>query len=318
MGYADIDNLYKNQEILLFKEAWAMEKIHGTSAHIRWQADVIDGAVIMTPDVDGTVTFFSGGEKHENFIQLFDQEKLKAAFKQMMQPVVTVYGEAYGGKCQGMSHTYGKQLKFIVFDVKIGRLWLATDDAEKIATALGLEFVYYRKIPMDLAAIDAERDAPSEQAFRNGCAVREDKSTHKPREGIVLRPLIAVIKNNGSRIVAKHKAETFRETRTVRKVDTAKQKILEAADAIAAEWVTPMRMAHVIDKIKSDRQRDILTMEDTRAVMLEMIADIIKEGSDEIVMSKEARKAISSRAAVLFKQLITRRLYETNEDSKVC
>ncbi len=29
MGYLHIDNLYKNQTILLFKEAYCMEKIHG-------------------------------------------------------------------------------------------------------------------------------------------------------------------------------------------------------------------------------------------------------------------------------------------------
>jgi hypothetical protein len=34
MGYAHINNLYKDQEILIFKHVWALEKIHGTSAHI--------------------------------------------------------------------------------------------------------------------------------------------------------------------------------------------------------------------------------------------------------------------------------------------
>ena len=29
MSYRHIENLYKNKEILLFKEAWAAEKIHG-------------------------------------------------------------------------------------------------------------------------------------------------------------------------------------------------------------------------------------------------------------------------------------------------
>lgn len=33
MGYLHIDNLYKNRDILLFRECWALEKVHGTSAH---------------------------------------------------------------------------------------------------------------------------------------------------------------------------------------------------------------------------------------------------------------------------------------------
>jgi len=32
MGYLNIDNLYKAQEVLMFRECYAMEKIHGTSA----------------------------------------------------------------------------------------------------------------------------------------------------------------------------------------------------------------------------------------------------------------------------------------------
>ena len=39
MGYMHIDNLYKNVTIMLFKEAYVLEKIHGTSAHITWSND---------------------------------------------------------------------------------------------------------------------------------------------------------------------------------------------------------------------------------------------------------------------------------------
>ncbi len=35
MGYLHIDNLYKNQTIRLFRECYALEKVHGTSAHVR-------------------------------------------------------------------------------------------------------------------------------------------------------------------------------------------------------------------------------------------------------------------------------------------
>ena len=34
MAYQHIDNLYKNQDILKFKECYALEKIHGTSASV--------------------------------------------------------------------------------------------------------------------------------------------------------------------------------------------------------------------------------------------------------------------------------------------
>src|SRR3990167_1592959 len=104
MGYMHIENLYKNQEILMFKQCYAMEKIHGTSAHIAYK--------------DGNVTYFSGGEKHSNFITLFDNNFLLEKFKESGVGDKVIYGEAYGGKCQGMSATYDKELRFVAFDVK--------------------------------------------------------------------------------------------------------------------------------------------------------------------------------------------------------
>jgi hypothetical protein len=133
MGYLHIDNLYKNKEIFLFKECYALEKIDGTSAHISWK--------------EGKLSFFSGGSKHENFIKLFHENLLIASFQELFgEQEVVVFGEAYGGKLQGMSGTYGEELKFIVFDVKVGFCWLDVPKAENIAQKLGLEFVHYNKI----------------------------------------------------------------------------------------------------------------------------------------------------------------------------
>ena len=55
MGYLHIDNLYKNQTIMLFKECYAMEKIHGTSAHVGWKFETKQ------------VNFFTG-ENHKLFL----------------------------------------------------------------------------------------------------------------------------------------------------------------------------------------------------------------------------------------------------------
>ena len=216
MGYLHIDNLYKDQTILMFKECYALEKIHGTSAHIKWKWET------------KTVTYFSGGEKHANFTQLFNHEDLLQKFYELFPcSDVTVFGEAYGGKQQGMSGTYGKQLKFVVFDVSVDNLWLEVPKAENVCQNLNLEFVDYVKIPTDLTAINTERDKPSTQAKRNG--IEEDKI----REGVVLRPLIELKMKNGGRVIAKHKRDEFKETRTPREVDSTQLKILEDAKAIA-------------------------------------------------------------------------------------
>ena len=294
MGYAEISNLYKNQDILLFKECYALEKIHGTSAHIAYEDDGGGG--------QRRITYFSGGEKHENFVALFDEEALMKAFLEIGATKVKVHGEAYGGKQQGMKATYGDKLKFIVFDVKIGEhSWLSVPQAEEVAKTLGLEFVHYVKIPTTLEAIDAERDADSVQAVRNGI------TEPRKREGVVLRPLISVRKNNGERIVAKHKREDFSERKTKQKVtDKDKLKVLQEAKEIADEWVTPMRLTHVLDQVQSEinaagDQREI-GIEDMGTIIKAMIADVLKESTDEIVDSKAARTAIGRKAAGLYKE----------------
>ncbi len=286
MGYLHINNLYKDQTILLFKECYAMEKIHGTSAHISWK--------------NGKLNLFSGAEKLENFKKLFDISKLESIFKEKNLENAVIFGEAYGGKCQAMSAAYGKELKFIAFDVKIGDLWLNLQDAEWFCYSFGIEFVSYNKIPCELKYIDQERDADSIQAIRNGCG------EGKLREGIVLRPLIEFIQKNGARIIAKHKRDEFRETRKIRKVNTEKLEILTQAKEIAREWVTIERARHVIDKVFQSEEPKIEKIADFIKAMLE---DILREAKGEILETREAKKAISTESAILFKK----HLFKANE-----
>ena len=277
-----IENLYRPaaQSILLFREVYALEKIHGTSAHIAWRT--IDGNQLLT--------FFAGGESHANFVDLFDAAALTQAFTALGHPDVVVYGEAYGGKQQGMRHTYGDKLCFIVFDVKIGETWLAVPDAEDVAKKLGLEFVPYHKVCSELTALDAERDRPSEVAVRRGIA------TPKPREGVVLRPL-REFSLNGHRIIVKHKGAAFSETKTPRPVtDSAKLAVLTAASAIADEWVTPMRLEHVLQRIPADN------MSAAPKVITAMVEDVYREGKGEVVESREATAAIGRKTAELLKK----------------
>ena len=179
MGYLHLNNLYKEQTILLFKEAYAMEKIHGTSSHIGWKFN------------EKKINFFAGGESHENFVKLFDIEFLKTKFVEIFPDIdVVIFGEHYGGRCQGMSHTYGKELKFIGFDVKVGEIWLNVPNAEDVCKQFNIEFVHYDKIEVNLENLTKYRNMPSVQAVRNGI------TEPKKREGIVLRPLVEMRINN--------------------------------------------------------------------------------------------------------------------------
>ncbi len=286
MGYLHIDNLYKDQTILIFKECYALEKIHGTSAHLSWNCK------------EKKVKYFSGGESNERFVKVFDNEFLVSKFSELfIDTNAVVYGEAYGGKQQGMSNTYGQELKFVGFDVSVNELWLEVPKAENVCNALNIEFVEYVKLPTVLEALNSERDKPSTQAKRNG--IEDDKI----REGVVLRPLVEFIMKNGSRVIAKHKRDEFKETKTPREVSPEQFKILEDAKAIADEWVTEMRLKHVLDKLPQG-----INMESTKLVIEAMVEDVFREAKGEIVESKDVTKFIGSRAAQLFKQKLQSQL----------
>jgi len=293
MSYMDIDNLYKNQDIFQFKECYALEKIHGTSAHISYK--------------NGNISFFSGGFPHKIFVKLFDEGKLLEIFKEVSPPnrSIHVYGEFYGSKFQRMSATYGDAPKFVCFEVKIGNVWLNVLKAEKFCERLGLEFVHYKRIPTTLEAIDAERDADSVQAIRNGMG-----AGHK-REGIVLRPLEEVTKNDGKRIIAKHKRDEFRETATPRKV-LDKLKMLEEAKDIVDEWVTEERLNHIITSGKVE-----LAIENIGEIISLMIEDIEKEGKEEVKITEAAKKAIGRETALMVKRRVREEHYATKKETNL-
>jgi hypothetical protein len=292
MGYMHINNLYKNQTILMFKECFAMEKIHGTSAHIKYKKDIVAG----TP---AEITFFSGGGSFQNFVALFNKEDLMARFDLFGKENITVYGESYGGKMQGMSGTYGKEMRFVVFDIEIDEHFLGVENADNVAQKLGLEFVHYKRIPAKIEDIDAERDAPSVQAVRNG--ILEPKQ----REGVVLRPIMELFDVNGGRIISKHKGEGFGETKTERKVDDPeKLMVLSKANEIADEWVTENRLEHVLQKLPGCEMKDIPKLIDA------MYEDVIREAEGEIIESKDLRKSIGVRTAKMFKKRLQDSLHK--------
>jgi len=290
MGYLHIDNLYKDQRVLLFQEVYALEKIHGTSAHISFETVTtfeFGKPEAISSRVD--VHYFNGGENRERFLALFNEAELVPKFNLLgVKHKLTIYGEAYGGKQQGMSATYGKELRFIAFDVKIGDWWLNVPNAHRLVESLGLEFVAYEKVPATVECLDAERDYPSIQARRNGI------SDSKIREGIIIRPLEEMLTNGDKRVIAKHKADAFKETAKPRPVlSPEKLQILENANAIADEWVTLMRLHHILGK------RENPQVKQTGEIISEMIEDVKREAAGEIVWNNDVRKAIAKATSRL-------------------
>lgn len=198
-----------------------------------------------------------------------------------------------------MKDTYGPDLKFVAFEVKMGDTWFSVPTAAEIVKSIGLEFVHFEKGPATLEWLNEQRDKDSTQAIRNGMG------PGKMSEGIVVRPPIELTKNGGGRLIVKHKRPEFRETRTPREVDPEKLKVLSDAREVAREWVTECRLDHVLDKLAADSV-DITSMSSTGQVVKAMIKDVRIEGEGEIVWSSEAQKCIGKTAAQMYKKRISK------------
>ena len=301
MGYLHINSLYKDGGVLHFRRVYAMEKIHGTSAHLLWD--------------ENQVKPFGGGINHPAFLAIFDGvnaptiDAIKQKFIEEYGAMkVCIYGEAYGGNCQNMSAVYGTRLRFIVFDVKVDGNWLPVPTAHRVASKFGLEFVDYELVDSTVEALDVQRLRDSVQAIRNGCGPGHI------REGIVIRPEIEVQDHNGNRVIAKHKNEKYEERQHPPKVqDLAKQQLIADSEKAAEEFVTAERLRHVLDKVLVGGVSPDITH--TGKVVQAMVEDVLREGAGEVVDSKPLRNAIGKKTATMFKAMLQSSLGARHESA---
>lgn len=271
----------------MFKRVYVTEKIHGTSAHISFNGN--------------TISFFSGGSRHDQFIKLFDQEKLIQIYKEssFLGRKLTIFGEACGGNIQKMSTTYGKDLTFIAFEVEYDDKWFNVPDAESVAKRFGLDFVWYKLVDNTLENLNKYRDQPSELAKLKGCG------DDRPSEGIVIRPRWECYDNKDGRWIVKHKNEKFSELGSPRLVDPNKAQERFQGQAVAEEFVTPMRLAHVLDK-----HPEFTSLQETKSVIAAVMEDLKEECEDEIEWSRCVEKAISGKVVYFYKEFLHAKFLE--------
>lgn len=343
MGYEHIEHLYKHPEF--FKnyanskecntDVYALEKIHGTSTWIDYVnvRNLDKNNEIYEIDEDKNkddqkvndneyeyifedfhIRFHSAGERPDAFAALFDHKFLKQQLFQLVSNNnwyrIKVHGEGYGGKQQKMADTYGPNLKFIVFDVKVfdkidkidnnnnnnGR-FLDIAKSEQIAKQLNLEFVHYEIGQCTPEWFDQQTKTHSIQAIRNGMG------EGKLREGIIVRPLLETLTANGDRIIYKHKNPEFWETTSERPLGE-KLVVMNDAQQIANEWVTKQRAEHVVNHIISDREQKEIAYADISILVKEMIEDIKRESIGEVEWSKLVEKEIKKRSGNMFRNMI--------------
>lgn len=165
------------------------EKVDGTNIRVHW----------------GNYSLTYGGRTERAQIPAKLIEALDGYFraddrlKEVFGPEsVTLYGEGYGPGIQKGGGNYRTTPGFVLFDVRIGGLWLERDNVTDVAGKLGIDVVPVKDYGnLWLAASLA--DAGIKSYWGDFSA-----------EGFVLKPSVELQDRRGHRIIAKIKTRDFR------------------------------------------------------------------------------------------------------------
>ncbi len=171
------------------------EKIDGTNIRVMWSGK---GLVFGGKTDNAQIPAFLANKLHEVFNSNIFSDLYPDA-------PMCLYGEGYGAKIQkGGGNYIPDGQDFILFDVKIGDVWLERENVEDIAEKLGI-----RVVPVVWAGplVEAARmtmdgfssEIPEEGVFGGILA-----------EGLVMRPERELLNRHGNRIITKIKYKDFR------------------------------------------------------------------------------------------------------------
>lgn len=133
--------------------------------------------------------------------EIFPHQKLTDLFWKEGETVdVTLYGEGYGAKIQKGGERYiPAGVDFILFDVRIGGLWLKSADVTDIAEKLGVQ-----RVPIVGHGTLAEAIAMTRAGFASRLP-----GADRPAEGLVCRPAVELLTRRGERVITKVKTRDF-------------------------------------------------------------------------------------------------------------
>lgn len=170
------------------------EKIDGTNIRVHWDGHQVsfggrtDNAQIPAPLVNRLNDLFGG----ETNAQLFEQK--------FGETEITLYGEGYGAKIQKGGGLYKSDgVDFILFDARVGDLWLNRYSVEDIGKAFGIDVV---PIVLRGDIDDAVKFVKAKPMSTIGTNMME---------GLVGRPMEELRDRRGNRVIVKLKVRDFEE-----------------------------------------------------------------------------------------------------------
>ena len=114
--------------------------------------------------------------------------------------LIQIFGEGYGVKIQKGGNYISNDVDFILFDIRIGHMWLQRESLEDIACKLGVKIVSLMGYMTLLEAIDFVKNG-----FKSTIAENKEYNA----EGLVLKTKDGLLDRQGNRIITKIKTIDF-------------------------------------------------------------------------------------------------------------
>jgi hypothetical protein len=187
----------------LLDGVWALPEFEYLANNTWTFTEKVDGTNIRTIFNNGEFKF--EGKTNDAQTPQFLLDKLNSIFlpktelfNEKFPDNVCLYGEGYGAKVQKGGGNYRLDNGFVLFDVKIGDLWLKRDSVEEIANTLQLEIVPIIGSGTLFDMIDMVKNGFNSQ-WGDFIA-----------EGIVAKPVCELKDRRGHRVVTKLKYKDFK------------------------------------------------------------------------------------------------------------
>lgn len=165
-----------------------MEKIDGTNIRVMWDGSTIRfGGKTDRANIPSTLV--------ARLQDLFTQDQFRASFDEGAP--VCLYGEGYGAGIQKGGAYIPTGVDFILFDVRVGDVWLEWANVCDVAWKLGIHTVPVVGEGPLLGAVECAR-----AGFASAIGMAQ-------AEGLVMRPVVALCDRLGDRIMTKIKHRDF-------------------------------------------------------------------------------------------------------------
>lgn len=239
MKYQKINSLFKRDENNLIIPTEFCQDEFGYLKDLKWECtEKIDGTnmrVIITPIysqtylenanvfVDSFAEFkieIKGKSddaivpKHlmDKMIKIFTKDKIYDTFsnryilneekhEKNLDPII-LYGEGYGVKIQKGGNYISNDVDFILFDVKVGNIWLQRYSCEEIAKSLNIKIVPFVGLMTIPEAIEY---------VKKGFISNISENRNYLAEGLVLKTPLGLMDRRGNRLITKIKYKDFRD-----------------------------------------------------------------------------------------------------------